>query len=507
MTTPMPEGYLGTDGRISSGPAPELVAAGYALELGDAPLLHEGLGLADLAHVITLARQQLLPAELAPSLLAALLELGDIPVEEFPYDVALGDAYNSREKELTRRVGDLAGWVHLGRTRREAGRIAFRIAVRELILDLDQATSDLAHALADRADETADVLWADMTYLQPAQPSTFGHYLASFAEETGRDLDRLRQSYSWVDISPAGSGGVAGTRLGLDRDGLAELLGFAAVGRNTRDTMWNVDGLIDVVAAAVQAALTADRLAEDLQIFTSPGFGFVTLDASMCRASVLMPQKRNPYALAVIRSGASTLIGRLTGLMATARTPSAQTDNWLHSYGEVASSLVLSRRLVELATAVIRTIAINTEALARSAADEQIAATDLADELALRGGVDYRTAYRIVGRAVARALEDGSGITSASLDDAARIVTGAPMPSSDVPFDVAAILDPAALIASRRESGGCAPQVVRDEMASLRPLIAANDAWRDERREANRASRASLLEEARSLAVDGTTGS
>lgn len=507
MTASTPEGYLGTDGRISSGPAPELVAAGYALEIGDAPMLHEGLGLADLAHVITLARQQLLPPAHVRPLLTALLELGDVPFEEFPYDVVLGDAYNSRERELTRRIGDLAGWVHLGRTRREAGRIAFRLAVRELILDLDRAASDLASALADRADETADVLWADMTYLQPAQPSTFGHYLASFAEEASRDLTRLRQCYAWVDISPAGSGGVAGTRLGLDRDGLAALLGFAAVGRNTRDTMWNVDGLIDVVAAAVQAALTADRLAEDLQIFASPGFGFVTLDASMCRASVLMPQKRNPYALAVIRSGASTLIGRLTGLMATARTPSAQTDNWLHTYGEVASSLVLSRRVVELASAVVRTLAIDTDALARSAADEQIAATDLADELVLRAGLDYRTAYRVVGRAVARSLEDGRGITAASLDEAALIVTGSPLPAGAATFDVAAILDPAALVASRRESGGCAPQVVREEIASLRPIIAENDAWYEARRTADRASRAALLDEARSVAADGVTAS
>jgi argininosuccinate lyase len=475
--------------------------------MGDAELLHEGLGLADLAHVITLARQQLLPAPQVRPLLAALLELGDVPFEDFPYHVVLGDAYNSREKELTRRIGDLAGWVHLGRTRREAGRIAFRLAVRELILDLDRATSDLATALADRADETADVLWADMTYLQPAQPSTFGHYLASFAEEASRDLARLRHCYTWVDVSPAGSGGVAGTRLGLDRDGLASLLGFAAVGRNTRDTMWNVDGLIDVVSAAVQAALTADRLAEDLQIFTSPGFGFVTLDASMCRASVLMPQKRNPYALAVIRSGASTLIGRLAGLMTTARTPSAQTDNWLHTYGEVTSSLLLARRIVDLASVVVRTLGIDADALARSAADEQIAATDLADELVLRTGLDYRTAYRVVGRAVARSLADGTGITATSLDEAAVLVTGSPLPATDAAFDVAAVLDPAAVVASRLESGGCAPQVVRDEIASLRPVIADNAAWCDERRTANRASRAHLLDEARSLATDGPTAS
>jgi argininosuccinate lyase len=220
-----------------------------------------------------------------------------------------------------------------------------------------------------------------------------------------------------------------------------------------------------------------------------------------------MPQKRNPYALAVIRSGASTLIGRLTGLMATARTPSAQTDNWLHTYGEVASSLELSRRIVELTTAVIHTITIDIEALARSANDEQIAATDLADELVVQLGLDYRTAYRVVGRAVASSLEDATGITAAALDDAAQAITGFKLPSYDTLFDLAAVLDPAALVATRSESGGCGPQSVREEMESLRPFILANDAWRNERRKANRASRASLLHLARSLAADGTTTS
>jgi argininosuccinate lyase len=129
-----PEGYLGADARISSGPAPELVAAGYALELADAPLLHDGLLYADLAHVIGLHESGILDAATARTLLSGLLEMGKISVDEFPYDVVLGDAYNSREKELDRRLGTTAGFVHLGRTRREAGRIAFRLAIRDRIL-------------------------------------------------------------------------------------------------------------------------------------------------------------------------------------------------------------------------------------------------------------------------------------------------------------------------------------------------------------------------------------
>lgn len=494
-----PEGYLGTDARIVSGPAPELVEAGYALEMRDAGLLHEGLHRADLAHILVLSEQGLVPPEVTGPLLQVLLDLAEVPAQEFPYDVMLGDAYNSRERELTRRAGDLAGWVHLGRTRREAGRIAFRLAVRDLLLDLAAATAELTAALIDRADELADAVWADMTYLQPAQPSTFGHYLAAFAEECTRHLPRIQAAYSWVDVSPAGSGGVAGTRLGLDRDRLASALGFAQVGRNTRDTMWNIDGLIDVVAAATQAVLTADRLAEDLQIFSSPAFGLVQLDASMCRASVLMPQKRNPYALAVIRAGASSMVGRLTGTVTTARTPSGQTDNWLHTYGDVAESLVLARRLVALSTVVVKTLQVDRGALLRSAQDEQCAATDLADELVLLAGVDYRTAYRVVGHAVALALDTGRPLTADALHAAAVAVTGVALPMLD-DAQVASILDPVALVASRHESGGCAPESVRAEVAMLRPAVASAAAWLEERRTEHERSREALLHRARQAA-------
>ena len=128
-----------------------------------------------------------------------------------------------------------------------------------------------------------------------------------------------------------------GLRLPLDRDRLARGLGFSAAGPHTRDAMWSADALADAVLAAAQAVTTISQLASDLEIFASPAFGYVSLDASLCRASVLMPQKRNPYALPVLRGGAGALIGGLTGLLATGLTPSARTDNWLYAYGEVAA--------------------------------------------------------------------------------------------------------------------------------------------------------------------------
>jgi argininosuccinate lyase len=491
-----PEGYLGAEGRITSGPAPELVEAGYELELADAPLLHRGLGLADLAHAVALAEAGVVPGPDAARLLAVLLEVLEEPAETFPYDRRYGDAYNSRERELERRLGPAAGWLPAGRTRREAGRIAFRLALRARLLDLHAATVAFVAACAGRAEEHAATVWADTTYLQPAQPSTFGHYLGAFAEEGLRHLDRLARAHAWADRSPAGAGGVAGTRIPVDRARLAELLGFGAVAAHTRDAIWAVDGLVDAAGAATQAALTVDRLAEDLEIFSSPPFGYVELDPSLCRASVLMPQKRNPYALAVIRGGAGTLVGRLTGLLATQATPSARTDNWLYAYGEVAGTLELARRLVALGTAVVRTLVVDAAALAAAAGAGHTAATDLADELVMREGLDYRTAYRIVARAVA----DTDALDAEALAAAAQQVTGRPLAIG--PGHLAA-LDPTAAVEARPQPGGARPDRVREHAAAVQATLAAAARWERERREGAEEAEARLLQTAGRLAGDG----
>ena len=475
--------------------------AGYALEVADAPLLHRGLTLADLAHAVALREAGVIPAREAAGLLRELVGLLEVPASAFPYDALYGDAYNSRERELERRLGDTAGWLHTGRARREAGRVAFRLALRALLLDLHAAVGDLVAALADREAEHAATVWADTTYLQPAQPSTFGHYLGGFGEEALRHLGRLEAAHGWADSSPAGVGGVGGPRVPVDRARLAELLGFASVGPHTRDAMWATDGLADAVVAATQAVTTVDRLAEDLEVMASPGFGYVTLHPSLCRASVLMPQKRNPYALAVIRGGAGTLVGRATGLLATQRTGSARTDNWLYAYGEVAAALGLARRLVALGTAVVRTLAVDAAALGRAAGEHFTGSADLAEELVVSCGLDYRSAYRVVGRAVADAIAAGRRrIGPDDLDRAAAGVLGRPLAAD--PALVARALDPAQVVATRTVPGGAAPERVLDHADRLRTKAEVAAAWNRRRRAAALDAEARLLGEAARL----TTG-
>jgi argininosuccinate lyase len=303
--------------------APELIAGGFAIEVADAELLHRWLGLADLAHVLVLLERDVVPAEAGARLLRALLDCHATPVGAIGYDPARGEIYNCREDWLVARIGDDAGWLHAGRPRREAVRIALRLRLRRDVLALSNGAAQLAICIGEQATANAETWMAEQTYLQHAQPSTFGHYLLAFAHAALRDLARLDHAYAWLNRSPGGAGGVNGSALTGDRRVVADLLGFDDVIEHTRDAMWQTDGYIALLSAVASLATTCSKLAEDLEIWASAEFDYVRLADGHTRTSVLMPQKRNPYALTMIRGEAGVLIGRLDGMLAVTKTPSA----------------------------------------------------------------------------------------------------------------------------------------------------------------------------------------
>jgi argininosuccinate lyase len=212
-----------------------------------------------------------------------------------------------------------------------------------------------------------------------------------------------------------------------------------------------------------------------------------------------MPHKRNPYALAVLRGGAGTLLGRLTGLLATGLTPSARTDNWLYAYGEVAGAVDLAGRLARLGAAVMAGLCPDTTVLREQADRHFVAGADLAGELSLRCGLDYRTAYRVVGRAVAAAVGRGDQeLTVALIRTAAEEVTGRPVPVTDEML--AGTTDPAAAVAARQAPGGASPPCVREHARRVRRRLAAARRWNQTRRAHIAQAEAGLLAAARSLA-------
>lgn len=461
-------------GPSQEAPAPELVEAGFALEIADAPLLHEGLNLADIAHVIVLNEQGVIPEEAARRLLGLLSEVVRMTPEEFPYDERFGDAYNSRERFFIERLGTDAGWLHAGRPRREAGRVALRICLRRLTLRLCRDAAAFVRAVADLAEVHATTVMPDQTYLQQAQPSTFGHYVLTFAYPVLRDAKRLLAAEEWINQSPGGAGCVNGSRLLVDRSRTAELLGFDDFIAHTRDAMWQTDGLVDVLAIATSLVGNLSKLAEDLEIWDSQEFDFVDLAGAYTRSSVLMPQKRNPYSLAIVRGAGGILVGRLSGFLAVQKTPSARSDNLIFAYGEVPRALELAARTTRLMTGVVATLEVRADRMWESLVAGFSQATDLAEFVMQTCGVDYRTAYLVVGDAVRKAARQGLrgvDLTGEMLDDSAREQGVGSLGLSG--RDLVEVLDPRAIALSRTAPGGAAPEMVEGMAGSCREQAVA----------------------------------
>ena len=441
----------------TAGPAPELVGAGFAYETKGAEMLHDGLNLADIAHVLDLLDRGVMHRDAAVALLGVILDHATIA--DIGYDPADGEPYNSRERAFVARIGNATGWLHAGRPRREATRLAFRLHLRRATSELIAVAAELAATLTTRADEHRATLFPDQTYLQQAQPSTLGHYLVSFAYPVLRDGRRLDDVVAWLNASPAGAGCVNGTRLLAERDTMAQRLGFESVIENTRDAMWQVDGLVQLISTIASLALTQTSLAEDLEIWASSEFDYVDVAEGFSRSSVLMPQKRNPYALSMIRGMTGLLIGQVAGTLAVQKSPSARSDNLIFAYGELPTSVDHARRMTELSSGVVATLTFNEARLAQVLAAGFTQATDVAEQLMLSCNIDYRSAYEVVGSAVRRLSQSGrtgADLSVALLDEVAVELLGGPLGMD--PDVLALALDPAAIVATRVAPGGAAPE-------------------------------------------------
>lgn len=477
--------------------ADELARAGYAWEIADAPLLHEPLTLADLAHVLELVRIEAIPLDSARTLARELLTLLTAPPEAVDYSPVFGEMYSSREQHLAHRIGDAAGWLHLGRTRREAMRIAYRILVRRHVVDLVAAAAALAEALGDQAALNVDTVMPDYTYLQPAEPTTFGHYLASFVDPVLRDGWRLQREFADVNASPMGSGAASGSALMRERAIAGTDLGFDVPIDHVRDAMWQSDPFTHVLLAATTLVIAQDKLAEDLEIFSSREFDFVELGDGLVRPSILMPQKRNPYALTVVRGTAGLLIGRATGQLAVAKSPSARSDLYIYAYGEVPRALNLAARATELTAAVVRTLRVNTARMNAALAGRHTGAADVAAYLAREFGLNYRTSHSIVSQAVRSARLDARDFTAVDIGDAAAALGSDPIVVTD--DELHSLADPARAVASHDGLGGSAASSMGAYIVDRRERTGVLNEWVQATRHRLDAGEASVVQRAREL--------
>jgi argininosuccinate lyase len=459
----------GVGGRLDHGPARVLAESALAQELAAAPYLLDGLSYADLAHVAMLLHDGVIEPETARALLDPLVELHDT-ASDLSLDPLLGDLYNNRDAFLSTKLGELAGVIHTGRARREATTIAWLLSCRSRLLELWGAQVALLEVLHRLGGAERATSMPDFTYLQHAHATSLGHYLLGFAFPFLRDLDRARRALELLNRSPAGSGSVNGSQIPMDRAWVAELLGFDGVIEHTRDAMWAPDIATEAMTVVTTTMTNIDRLCEDLQIWATAEFGFVEFDDAHSRASVIMPQKKNPYALSFLRGETRNLLGRWVGVVSTSLTPSGQPDNRIFAYLDVPEAIERTTRAVRLLAEVLDRATWNRARMAASTASGYGYTTDMCDHLVLVTGLNNRTAHRVLGRAVRDALADDSAITADRLREAAGSL-GIDLDDLD-DGELERNRDPAHTLALRRGIGGAGPEPMDAMLADLGSRIA-----------------------------------
>ncbi len=463
-------------GRLAEGPSQLLINSAFRDELNHQLHLMTALGIVDLSHTLCAMELGVIPTDPGRELLRVLRVLKDEPVDFVP-DPAYGDLYTNREAWLVERT-QAAVWLGAGRARREAVTTAFFIKLREQLLHLVSVLLPLLETLLSRAQHYSSSVMPDYTYLQSAQPTTFGHFLLSPAYGVIRDIERLQIAYRHVNLSPAGCGSTAGSRIPQNRQRLAELMGFEGLFDHCRDAMWPADIPVEVCALTTNILINLNRLAEDLIVFNSREFSLIELHDRHCRASKIMPHKKNPFALTYIRGLTNELIGILTSTTTMARTPSGQPDNRLAIYGLLPNALDKTINAVKLFNEVMVDLKLNKKRALELANESMICATDLAETLVIECGMEFRNAHRLVARLVREYDGDGKRFQMVRLEDitgmAEQLGFTLPELSEQV---LQRALEPEQSILCKEDIGSCNPESLSSMVEGCRVRLASFDSW------------------------------
>jgi argininosuccinate lyase len=326
------------------------------------------------------------------------------------------DVHTWVEARLEKEVGPAAHKLRTGRSRNDLVATDLRLFAKDAAADLQRAAVDLMEALLILARRHSRVVMPGYTHLQPAQPILFAHYCLAYFEMIRRDWRRLEASRRGADELPLGAGALAGSSFPIDRARLARRLGFGRAAANSLDVTSDRDFVGELLFACSLALVHLSRLAEDLVIYSSPGFGFVELAEAYSTGSSLMPQKKNPDALELIRGKAARVLGRLAGMLALLKgLPLAYNRDLQEDKSALFEGVDTARDSLVLAARIVRTLRLNPRRMRAATAQGFLTSTDLAEEL-VRRGVPFAAAHEQVGKLVKACVE--RGITFREIPDA-----------------------------------------------------------------------------------------
>jgi len=451
-------------GRFSQGPSAIMREINASIPF-DKALWRQDIA-ASKVHVAMLGKQGIVSAEDAAAISAGLDQVAaEYEANGVPEDWDLEDIHMTSESRLAELIGPVAGRLHTARSRNDQVATDFKLWVREACLAADAALGALQVALVTRAGEHAASIMPGFTHLQTAQPVTLGHHLMAYYEMAQRDRSRFVDAHRRASQCPLGAAALAGTGFPIDREMTARALGFAMPTANSLDSVSDRDFALDYLMAATQSALHLSRLAEEMIIWASQPFGFVTLPDALSTGSSIMPQKKNPDAAELVRGHSGRIAGCLTSLIMTMKgLPLAYSKDMQDDKPPVFEAASLLMLCLAAMTGMVEGATFRTERMRAAAELGYATATDLADWLVRLANVPFREAHHITGAAVKLAESRGVALDQLPLADLQAI-------DARIDGRVFSALSVEASVAARCSHGGTAPDEVSKRVAEARAAL------------------------------------
>src|SRR5215212_4805334 len=374
------------------------------------------------------------------------------------FDDSSEDVHSFVEARLIELTGDLGRRLHTGRSRNDQVATDFRLWLRSAIDDLDTTLRNAQTSLLHFAEAQRDVVIPGYTHLQRAQPVLLAHWCLAYFEMLVRDRERLQEIRRRVNVLPLGSAALAGTSYPIDREALATLLDFEAVSRNSLDAVSDRDFCIEFLSACSLIMVHLSRLAEDIILYATSEFGFFELGDAIATGSSLMPQKKNPDSMELVRGKAGRVFGDLMALLTTLKgLPLAYNKDMQEDKEAVFDALDTVSASLRVTATVLRNVSVNKERALAAASSGYMNATELADYL-VRKGMPFREAHEVVGRIVTRAIESGKELEQMDLGEFSALLGD----------DVYEALSLESTLETKSQIGGTARKVVAKALTRAR---------------------------------------
>ena len=417
---------------------------------------------ASIAHANGLLRAGVLTADENAGIIGALRTILELAAGDLAYmDFDAEDVHSFIESRLVELIGDTGKKVHTGRSRNDQVAAAFRLWLRDEIEHIRTDAKGVQAALIAAAERHKAAILPGYTHLQRAQPVLWAHWCLAYFEMLSRDLERLSDAARRVNILPLGSAALAGTSFNVDREAVAAELGFEGVSANSLDAVSDRDFAVEFVGVCSLIMVHLSRLAEDLIIYATTEFGFVTLSDAVSTGSSLMPQKKNPDALELLRGKAGRVFGHQAALLATLKgLPLAYNKDMQEDKQAVFDTVDTVQMCLNIAAIVLNNLTVNETRTREAAVRGYLNATELADYL-VKKGIPFRTAHDTVGRIVLAAIEQSKELHQMSLEDLAKV-------SAQIEADVFNLLSLDKTLASKSQTGGTSPKRVAEALLAAK---------------------------------------